>query len=454
MLHIIFILLKIIGIILASILGLLVFLLLIILFIPIRYRINANNKDTIFAEVKVSWLLRIIYLRVSYINDDFNIILRIFGKVFYDFKNQKKGKKSKKKKVRIKTEKEVKKTEVKKVTETNGTTENKAAESKVTESKVTESKVTQNKVTENKVIETKVTNTKVIKENVNEIRSTTDYKTVIEKQIPADCENNVQAVKNERVKTEVFDKENENNDINITPSNLHMEKDSKTSRVTEKIEDSLDDKNVLRDNLSENKSLTKENKEKKSDKKSQKSGFTHKLHAFIKKVKVLFQKIKNISLKFIEKLKGFYPKLKVKLNNLETTFINIKDKISSLLDKWHKLKAFLGKETNQKGIKKAWLSIKLIIKHLLPTKCKARIEFGTGDPYSTGQVLTYLAPFYGIYGNSAIIIPNFDEELFEGSVSCIGRIRLFTLLIICLKLILDKNFRQLMKNYKVFKEDF
>jgi len=115
MLHIILILLKIIGIILASVLGLLLFFLLIILFVPIRYRINANNRDTVFAEVKVSWLFRIIYLRVSFVNNKFNMILRIFGKVFYDFNKPTEKKESKKTKVKRKADNKVK-TKTKKIT--------------------------------------------------------------------------------------------------------------------------------------------------------------------------------------------------------------------------------------------------------------------------------------------------------------------------------------------------
>jgi len=58
-----------------------------------------------------------------------------------------------------------------------------------------------------------------------------------------------------------------------------------------------------------------------------------------------------------------------------------------------------------------------------------------------------------LYGKSARIIPNFEEEILKGNIDCAGRIRLFTLLIIGIQLVFDKNFRNLLKNFKTLKED-
>lgn len=63
MIHILLLILKIIGIILAVILGILVLLFCIVLFVPVRYRINAEcdgSLDGLKAEVKVTWLLHIV----------------------------------------------------------------------------------------------------------------------------------------------------------------------------------------------------------------------------------------------------------------------------------------------------------------------------------------------------------------------------------------------------------
>lgn len=70
MLHILLLILKIIGIILAVIIGLVLLTLLCILFVPLRYRIKADGKlwedEPFRAEVKISWLLHIVNATFSY----------------------------------------------------------------------------------------------------------------------------------------------------------------------------------------------------------------------------------------------------------------------------------------------------------------------------------------------------------------------------------------------------
>lgn len=70
MLHILLLILKIIGIILAVIIGLILLALLCILFVPLRYCIKADGKlgedEPFRAEVKISWLLHIVNAAFSY----------------------------------------------------------------------------------------------------------------------------------------------------------------------------------------------------------------------------------------------------------------------------------------------------------------------------------------------------------------------------------------------------
>lgn len=67
MLHIILLILKIIGIIIAVILGLAVALLLIVLFVPVRYVIDAGCHDKkLKAHVKVTWIMHIFRGVISY----------------------------------------------------------------------------------------------------------------------------------------------------------------------------------------------------------------------------------------------------------------------------------------------------------------------------------------------------------------------------------------------------
>lgn len=83
MLHILFLILKIIGILLLVILGLLILLLSIVLFVPIRYQVYAEvpeDKDKICAEVRVSWLLKIVKAVVNYREKQLEWNVKIFWK--------------------------------------------------------------------------------------------------------------------------------------------------------------------------------------------------------------------------------------------------------------------------------------------------------------------------------------------------------------------------------------
>lgn len=81
MLHIIGMIFKIIGIILAVILGILVLLICIVLFVPLRYQADASYKGTLESltlHMKLSWLLHMFSVRVSYEQGELKWRTRIF----------------------------------------------------------------------------------------------------------------------------------------------------------------------------------------------------------------------------------------------------------------------------------------------------------------------------------------------------------------------------------------
>lgn len=70
--------LKIVGIICLSILAMLGVLLIIVLFVPIRYKAVAKYKDEAYADVKISYLLHIISLSFKY-EKEFEYKIKVFG---------------------------------------------------------------------------------------------------------------------------------------------------------------------------------------------------------------------------------------------------------------------------------------------------------------------------------------------------------------------------------------
>lgn len=93
-----------------------------------------------------------------------------------------------------------------------------------------------------------------------------------------------------------------------------------------------------------------------------------------------------------------------------------------------------------------------VFSYIKPRKFNADIVIGTGDPASTGQVISY---YYGILypliGNHVIITGDFDNKRIEGSVFIKGKIKLFTVLKAALRIYFSKDIKKLLKLFK--KED-
>ena len=84
-LHILLIILKIIGIIIAVLLGLILLLLVILLCVPVRYRMEASMPGEIKESTvrgRVTWLLRLIRIDVSFEEQELKWRVRIAGKSF------------------------------------------------------------------------------------------------------------------------------------------------------------------------------------------------------------------------------------------------------------------------------------------------------------------------------------------------------------------------------------
>lgn len=107
MLTILLTILKIIGIVLLAILCLLLLMSILLLVVPIRYRVHALHGEVYEIEAKVSWLLHLVTLRFEMNQNKKSLILRILGLKIKDFfvKKDKKKKKHRKKSAKKKPEK-------------------------------------------------------------------------------------------------------------------------------------------------------------------------------------------------------------------------------------------------------------------------------------------------------------------------------------------------------------
>ena len=138
-----------------------------------------------------------------------------------------------------------------------------------------------------------------------------------------------------------------------------------------------------------------------------------------------------------KKWKSFSPgKL---LRKIKFRFQAVCDKVKAVEEKGRKLHQFLTEPANQKSFG----HIMKILKHILPRKMKGSLEFGLEDPATTGYVTALCSLAYARYGDSLEITPVFDEQVLKARVEGKGRIFLGVLLFWSARILMNKNFRDL-----------
>jgi len=404
MLHVILLILKIIGIILLAVIGLLLLIILTVLLVPIRYRAVAEHgEDLLRVDASASWLLHLLHARITHLEGVLHINVKVLWITLYDNLQPKNPAE------KTKVEKKRKKDKV----------NNKASD-------LSEDNKSRRKEETNRITETK-------KDSSTNVQRTKDADELINKPVDITKTEPKSESKPEPVQKQVLEL-----------------RQSKENRPEDKPENGLENKpEISPENKPENKPNNKPeqiqttkpeekqpvqlevNISKDQEQKEDKESIFHKF----------FMKIKNLK----DRIKAFFAGLKDKIVNILKTAANIKHKIHLILE-------FIKDEYNRQGFKITYRSLRKILKHILPRKLKSRIVFGTGDPCSTGQALGAMGILYSFYGDRIQIIPDFENKIFEGKHYARGRIRLVTLLIIVIKLILDKRFKQLKNNFQILKE--
>ncbi len=151
----------------------------------------------------------------------------------------------------------------------------------------------------------------------------------------------------------------------------------------------------------------------------------------------VFAKIKQ----FIEKIKSIPEKIKQKITKI----------INAVKLLWHKKEktiAFFEDELHRTALGTTWDITKQVLRHILPGKIKGHVEFGTGEPESTGKALGALGVLYAWYGKGVTVVPDFYEKRIVAELEFKGRIRCGTVLVKGLRLMRDKQVKRLIRNFK------
>lgn len=166
-----------------------------------------------------------------------------------------------------------------------------------------------------------------------------------------------------------------------------------------------------------------------------------------KKAKKQKSKKTKKKLNIFAKIEEIKEKIEAKWTAFKETFLSLNNKKEAVLK-------FINAEGTAAGIFYLLTQSKILIKMILPKKIKGWLRFGTGDVYTEGQYLTYLCFVYPLYAGKFDIIPEWEEEVIEVDASFSGKIRMFAMLLIGLKLLFSKKVKALLRNFNRCKKSF
>ena len=368
MLHILLMILKIIGIILLAIIGIALLIVILILFVPIRYRIQAHRYDDTMAKVNVSWLLSAIRFTLKYNGAEVDTKIRILGFDGSKFIN---GDTKQKQEDIIDYTNEEEKTEAK--------------------------------------MEPKACDTDALDENKSD--NVSNNTNGIDKSDDTNKDNDIDTKDSTNKDNDIDTKDgtNKDNDIDTedgTNKDNGIDKEDSTNKDNGiDIEDSINQSDI---------SSSKEQKKKNT------------------------RKPKNIFSRLVFKAKKIYHKFKTwckKLMNMLKKADDIKTKLLALAE-------FIDSREFKDNFAFAKVQLGRLFKHIMPLKHRIKLEFGTGSPDTTGEILGALAVVMALTGMNIQVMPDFDNAIFRGEIYMKGRIRLFNILIIVLKVYFNKELRR------------
>ena len=111
-------------------------------------------------------------------------------------------------------------------------------------------------------------------------------------------------------------------------------------------------------------------------------------------------------------------------------------------EKVKKAKEFVTDEDNKALFHFFVEQLKKLIKVIRPKKYRINARLGFEDPATMGKVLAYISIFYGMSGVDLSLEPVFGENIKEGSIFLKGNIRIFSVLVIALRVYRNEQFKK------------
>lgn len=140
-------------------------------------------------------------------------------------------------------------------------------------------------------------------------------------------------------------------------------------------------------------------------------------------------------------------KIRSWLQKIKCTIQKKCDKIKEIGEKKEKLRAFFKDEKNREAFRLVKSQMICLWKSIRPRKLTASCHFGFEDPALTGYALAAGSVLYPIYRYKINLYPDFTQKILKADVSMHGRIRIFSFLLIIIRLWKNKQIRAVINKF-------
>lgn len=148
------------------------------------------------------------------------------------------------------------------------------------------------------------------------------------------------------------------------------------------------------------------------------------------------------------KICKLFRKLDQTIADMKKKILNLRETIQEILEKKDKYLGFLTQEEHKRAESSALRELLHIMKKIRPRKLEGTVHFGFEDPSQTGKIYGAACVLYAWYPKRFEIIPDFEQEIIECDIRLKGKIRLIVFAAAAVKLLLNKDVRNMYKHWK------
>lgn len=139
----------------------------------------------------------------------------------------------------------------------------------------------------------------------------------------------------------------------------------------------------------------------------------------------------------------------------EGPFAKLKYKFEEICDKIDKVKSEIryyyniyNSNEGKNALKKTGKHLKKIFRKLLPRKITAKVTYGFSSPDLTGKVYGIYCIIADRFTADSVVTPDFDREVFEGTVKAKGCFNIWGILINVIAIVINKDAIRIIRSVK------